>query len=144
MVVCLTVAFAGWLMFSDGAPATLQCVLGPQKEALYRTVATVSGAMLGFSMTVAALVLNRVSDERFDMFRQGRSGGNYDTLCKTYTQAVKSLGILTIVSIAALVIDTELSPTHWVLIPAVFSALIALFRVSRSIWILEKLLRVPV
>lgn len=144
LAVCLTASFAGWLWFSDGASATLQGFLGPQKEAFYRTIATVSGTMLGFSMTVAALVLNRVSSERFQMLREGNSGKNYATLCKTYTQAVKSLGILTLVSIVALVVDTNLSPSHLVMIPAAFSALLSLFRISRAIWILEKLLQVPV
>ena len=113
LAVLLTVIFAGWLLFSEGGPSQLDNVFGPQKGVFYRTVATVSGTMVGFTMTVAALVLNRVAMERFEMFRSGRSGKNYETLCKTYAQAVKILGALTIASIVALVFDTRDSPAIW-------------------------------
>ena len=144
LAVCLAVSFAVWLWLSDSGSSALEGFLGPQKEAFYRTVATISGTMVGFAMTVAALVLNRVASERFQLLRAGNSGKNYETLCKTYTQAVKSLGILTIVSITALLIDTETSPCPLIMVPAVFFALLSFFRIARAIWILEKLLKVPV
>lgn len=142
--VGLTLTFAGWLWLFDGGEANLDSFLGPQKEVLYRTTATVSGTMVGFTMTVAALVFNRVASERFHLFRSANLGQNYDNLCKTYTQAVKFLGVLTVVSIAALLIDTQTSPCHWIMVGALLFALLSFFRVARAIWILEKLLKVPV
>ena len=140
----VTVIFAGWLLFSEGGLSQLDNIFGPQKSVFYRTVATVSGAMVGFTMTVAALVLSRVAMERFQMFRSGRSGKNYETLCKTYAQAVKSLGALTLASVAALVFDTKDSPCHLAMVPVVFLMLLSFFRITRAIWILEKLVKVPV
>ena len=143
LAVCLTISFAGWLWWYDNSQIVLDGFLGDHRVSLYRTLATVSGTMVGFSMTVAALVLTRVATERFQLLRSGRSGKNYEALWKTYTQAVKCLGVLTIFSIAALLLDTKDSPCQLVLVPTVLFVLLSVFRISRSIWILEKLLKVP-
>ena len=143
LAVCLAISFAGWLWWYDSAQIVLEGFLGDRRATLYRTLATVSGTMVGFSMTVAALVLTRVATERFQLLRSGRSGKNYEALWKTYTQAVKYLGVLTVFSIAALLLDTKDSPRHWVLVLTVLLVLLSMFRVSRAIWILEKLLKVP-
>ena len=143
LAVGLTVFFAGWLWCDDNAHVVLESFLGDRRGTLYRTLATVSGTMVGFSMTVAALVLSRVATERFQLLRSGRFGKNYEVLWKTYTQAVKFLGVLTVCSIAALLLDTRESPRHWVLVPTILFVLLSMFRISRAIWILEKLLKVP-
>ena len=74
VAVCLTISFAGWLLWGDNSQVMLEGFLGERRFTLYRTLATVSGTMLGFSMTVAALVLTRVATERFQLLRSGRSG----------------------------------------------------------------------
>ena len=143
LAVGLTISFAGWLWWYDNAPIVVEGFLGDDRAILYRTLATVSGTMVGFSMTVAALVLTRIATERFQLLRSGRAGKNYEALWKTYTQAVKFLALLTVFSIAALILDTKDSPSHWVLIPTILLGLLSILRVGRAIWILEKLLKVP-
>ena len=128
------IAFFGWF---DGA-AQIDELLQDQRGVFYRTLATVSGTLLGFSLASASLVLTFVSSDRLALLRRS---AHYGSLWKVFFQCIRSLGLLTVLSLAAIVIDRDEESFVWILVPMVGLVTFVSLRLLRVIWILEQIVR---
>ena len=132
------IAIAIWV-WAFGGEYCIDSVLQGARANIYRSVAAISGTLLGFSIAAVAIVINFASSERLKLLRDS---GMYTEIWKAFFQATRFLGLLTVVSLVCLVWDRDDSPSTWLLIP--FSLLIGLStaRIIRVIWILEQIVNI--
>lgn len=134
LALSLAGAFAVWAERTHRAPELFQLLEG-NRGALYGTLASVSGALLGFVITALSIVLSFSSDGRLALLR---NSPHYGTLWRTFTAATWALATSTVVALAALVFDRDKSPSYWLTYAVLAGALLAAFRMARCVWILEK------
>ena len=140
IALVMVLGFAVWLGSAEGAHEQVNEVLVGNRQALYGRIATIAGTMMGFGIAVGSFIVpTTTSSERFRLLRGSKY---YDQLWKTYTQTVKCFGLLTIISLVCLLMDTDASPSPWGLVPLLFFALLAIFRLLRSLWILELIIKI--
>jgi hypothetical protein len=136
--LCLTLAFAGWVEWAHGT-RSVNNVLSGQRSAVYGTVASLDGALLGFIIATAAIVLSFAPSDRFTLLR---GSPHYKTLWRTFTSTIRFLGVATLLALAALLGDQDARPNRLFVILCAGSTLLAVLRVARSAWILEKTIKV--
>ena len=106
--------FAFFLGLAEGFDQQVTEVLNGNRQAVYGRVAGISGTLMGFGIAVAAFIIPSVmSSERFRLLRVNE---NFDNLWRTYSQVVKSFGLLTVSSLVCLIVDTDSSPYLWSLV----------------------------
>lgn len=125
-----------WLVFFDGMSAVNDLVSGNRAN-IYRTVASIAGTLLGFSIAVASLVLNFASSPRLAVVRRSR---HYPELWKTFFQTTRFLGGLTVIALVCLIWDKDDAPLSWLVIPFCLFLSLAIVRLVRVIWILEQII----
>lgn len=131
-----SVGLAVWLVFFEGMPVVNDLISGNRTN-IYRTSATIAGTLLGFSITVASLVLNFASSPRLAVVRRSR---HYPKLWKTFFQTIRYLGGLTIIALVCLVWDKDKEPFTWLIIPFFLFLNLSIVRLIRVIWILEQII----
>jgi hypothetical protein len=134
----LSAAFIAWSERLGGRDVLYQ-VLDGNRATLYGTCASIVGSLLGFAITVMSIMFTVAEGAALKLVRES---AHYQTLWKTYTSAIRVLGLSTVVTVIALIIDRDTKPRPYVLYFVVFLALLAIARVWRSIRILELIIRV--
>ena len=137
MVVAVigTLALVGWAECLSGI-IEIDRVLSENRGALYGTVASIFGSLLGFTITATSIVLGFSSSERLRIVRESK---HYPTLWKVFGATIRALGLATIVSLVALIFDRDAAPNHYISYFLVFAFLLSCFRISRTVWLLEKI-----
>ena len=130
------IVFAVYLLAFDGQSRVDEFVYGNRTN-IYRTVATIAGTLLGFSIAVASLVLNFVSSARLAVLR---GSPQYPSLWKTFFQATRFLGALTLTALICLIWDRDTQPVTWLIVPVCLFAGLCVMRLLRVIWILEQII----
>ena len=102
---------------------------------IYGTLASLFGALLGFSLTVIAIVSGFSQSEKFAVVRESQQ---YKTLWRVLKEAVRWLGLATIAALVGLVFPTLSDDALLFPIIVLFVVLMAMARVARMIWVLEK------
>lgn len=136
VAVVVAAAFLGWAERLGGAVA-IDVVLAGNRGAVYGTVASIFGSLLGFTITAASIVLGFSSSPRLRIIRESE---HYSTLWKVFGATIRALGLATIVLLAGLIVDRESTPKHWVLYAAVFVFLLSCLRIARAVWVLENII----
>ena len=136
IAVLPSIGLAIWLGFFEGMPVVNDLISGNRAN-IYRTSATIAGTLLGFSITVASLVLNFASSPRLALVRRSR---HYPKLWKTFFQTIRCLGGLTIIALVCLTWDKENEPLTWLIIPLLLFLSLSIVRLVRVIWILEQII----
>ena len=134
--VLTSIGLAIWLIFFEGMSVVNDLISGNRAN-IYRTSATIAGTLLGFSITVASLVLNFASSPRLVLVRRSR---HYPKLWKTFFQTIRYLGGLTIIALVCLVWDKDKEPLTWLIIPFILFLSLSIVRLVRVIWILEQII----
>ena len=134
LVVMLTLGLGLWLFLWDGQ-LWMECFMDGQRMNLYRTTASISGTLLGFSIAVSSFALTAFSSNRLTIVKRSP---HYKTIWTTFFQAVWFLGALTITSFVCLLFDRENAPTTWLVIPFFLFFGLVTIRLIRAIWILQK------
>lgn len=114
----------------------IDTLLNGNRQAIYATLASVFGALLGFVITALSIVLGYASDERMKRIRQSK---HYATLWKIFISSTRWLALVTVVTITALVFDRDAHPRPWFLYVTVATTCIAIARVARVVWVIEQL-----
>lgn len=127
-----------WFIQFDGTAYVDEFVSGNRAN-IYRTTAAIAGTLLGFSITVASLVLSFASSERLSVLR---SSSQYPLLWRTFFQTTRLLGALTITALLCLILDRETAPLTWLVIPFCFLVSMSIVRLLRVIWILEQIIEI--
>ena len=131
-----TVAFVGWAECLNGM-VEIDRVLADNRGALYGTLASIFGSLLGFAITSASIVLGFSSSERLAIVRESK---HYPTLWKVFGATIRALGLATIIALVGLVFDRDTAPSRLVSYFLVFSFLLSCLRVARTVWILENII----
>ncbi len=136
LAVLATVCFALWLERFDGF-AAVQATLKGNRSAVYGALASVFGALFGFVVTAVAIVLGYAESERLAVVRASQ---HYTTLWKVFVAGIHALALATLIALLALIFDRDSSPSKVLLYCCAFASVLALFRVARTVWMLEKVI----
>ena len=122
-----------------GGEAHVAEFLDGNRTNIYRTTATIAGTLLGFSIASVSLALSFASSERLTVLRESQ---HYPALWKTFFQAIRLLGALTLSALACLIWDKDDAPIAWLVIPLCLFASLTFVRLLRVIWILEQIVTI--
>jgi hypothetical protein len=132
----LGAVFVVWFEKLNGAHLVDETLQG-NRSAVYGALASIFGALLGFAITAVSVVLGFSSTERLSVIRESQ---HYSTLWKVFTAAIRTLGLATVATLVALVLDRDASPMRIVLHLSVFASILAIFRLARCVWVLENVI----
>ena len=136
IAVGIAIALAIWYLAFEGEVQVKELLQG-NRISIYRTLATISGMLLGLSIASASFTLTAVSSPRLEVLRNSL---HYLTLWRTLFQATWFLGALTLTALVCMIWDRDAAPTTWLVIPLVLFVCLSVFRLARAIWILEKVI----
>lgn len=112
-------------------------LLAENRSAVYGTLASINGSLLGFAIAVTSIVLSLSENNRLQRLRESTQ---YKILWRTLSRTTKALGIATLVSLACLLFDRDRNAQPVcvaALIPVMVYVIIYL---SRTLWILDKII----
>ena len=136
----MTLVFSVWFFAFDGQHHVDESMQGNRGTA-YTTIAGIAGTLLGFSIAVTSIVLNLSSAHGMKKLRKSKQ---YPKIWETFISTGRMLGMLTIVALFCLFIDTDRTPNSWLTIPLCFLLLLSIWRVVRVLWILENIIELVV
>lgn len=111
------------------------------RDMFYGTLATLSGALLGFVITGLSVLLTTSTNKQMVTLRKSK---HYKTIFTIFFSTSKYLGILLMFSLVGLVFDKDASPIFILTLITLWSLLIVTFRLLRCIWVLERIVRLHV
>ena len=138
IVFVLTLLLAVWFLCFDGE-VYVDALMQDNRAIIYGTTATIAGALLGFSIAAASIVLGFSSNERLELVR---GSAHYSTLWRTFFQTIWWLGGLTVIALVCLIWDKDSDPVSWFVIPFFLFFSLSVVRVARIIWILQRLVEI--
>jgi hypothetical protein len=140
----VALAVAGGLsiwMYTLNGSRDVSCFLMGNRDALYGALAGIFGALLGFVITTLSIVVALASVERLAVVRES---AQYPTLWRTFRAAIRSTALATAASIVALALDRHTDSFRALFVVVVFATSLAVLRLSRAIWILNRVLGLAV
>jgi hypothetical protein len=138
LALVVPLAFALWIERAH-EPEVINSVLAGNRGSLYGTLASVFGALLGFVITTLSIVIGFSGHERLQLLKKSE---HYKTLWRVFTSATWALGAATVVPVTALLLDRDNAPARWLVYLVLWTTLLALLRVLRCVWVLEKIVAV--
>jgi uncharacterized membrane protein (DUF485 family) len=136
MAVALSLAFTTWYFQFNGAKATCEVLMG-NRAAIYGAVASIFGSLLGFVITATSVVLGFSTSDKLAVVRDS---SEYPKLWKTFSSTIWTLALTTLVALVCLLFDKDAKSTPWLVVPLVFTLLLSLLRIARTIWALEHII----
>jgi hypothetical protein len=136
LAILATVCFAVWYWRFGGAVA-VSALLKDNRAALYGTMASIFGSLLGFVITAKSIVLGFSASDRLAVVRES---AQYPVLWKTFSATIRTLGGATVVALLCLLIDRDSAPVPWLVVLLVLATALALARIGRTIWVLEHII----
>lgn len=136
IAIALTILCAAWIENIVGYEV-LNSWLSETRKELYSTVASISGALLGFIITSVSIVIVFIQSEKLELLRQSK---NYPILYKVFIVAIKYLGFTTAVNLIGLVIDKDSNPQVWIMYLSILGVVLSVFALARCLWVLESLI----
>lgn len=124
--------------FCFGGNYFIDELLRGSRSEVYSVLASICGSLFGFVIAATSIILGLSGRGQLAVVRESPS---YQDLWKVLFSAIKFLGITTIVTVVALVLDDKASPNFWVTHATIILLLIVLFRLWRCIWVLEKTIK---
>jgi hypothetical protein len=134
VAVLIGVGFAAWVIWFGGASFVAETLRG-NRAAIYGTLASIFGSLLGFTITAVSIVLGYAANERLAIVRNSK---HYPTLWKVFVAAIRALGIATMVALVALILDRDTAPAYFFLYVCVWSTSLAVLRLMRCLWVFEQ------
>ncbi len=136
VAVVVSAVFVIWVEVWGGRSIVENALAGNRAQ-VYGVVASIFGALLGFAITTASIVLGFASTERLAVVRESP---HYGTVWKVFVSAIRWIGVATLVALIGLIIDRDRDPEIVVLYASVLTALIASLRLMRCVWVLENVI----
>lgn len=106
---------------------------------LHKLIAIAAGSLLGFTLTTTTIALNIQSFPRLDRVR---SSDNYMEMWNTFFKTMRTLGLLTLISIVCLMHYKPTCLNRWLELPLFPLMGLAILRMTRTMWILQKLVQI--
>uniref|UniRef100_A4SDT7 DUF2254 domain-containing protein n=1 Tax=Chlorobium phaeovibrioides (strain DSM 265 / 1930) TaxID=290318 RepID=A4SDT7_CHLPM len=133
----LTLIFVGCYEY-DIMPPEIVSALGGNRSALYATLASIFGSLLGFSITATSIVVAFINAPRLRIVRES---SHYSTLWAVLFSTVRILGVATVIALAGLMFDQAASPKQELFSLMMFLFILSCFRLARTVWVLEKVVQ---
>lgn len=138
VAVAATVAVAIYA-FVVAEPSLSESPVFGNRITVYRTAATVGSALLGFTGTIVAVIYGLIDAERLKHLRRSE---HRDTMWRVFFSTMRSLALLVIISFVGLIVDHQYEPIVWIAVAFFFAGLLSLFRVARSVWLLQRIIEI--
>lgn len=136
VAVAATVGVAIYvLVFADAT--LLEDSILANRVTVYRVAAGAATALLGFTGTIVAVIYSLIDAERLKYLR---SSTEYQTVWRIFFSTIRASGLLALVSFIGLIVDHQPQPVIWIPIFFFYAGLLLLFRVARSVWVLERII----
>jgi hypothetical protein len=136
VAIAVTGGIAIWV-YKLGGSSDVTKLLDQNRATVYGALASIFGSLLGFVITTLSIIVVLASMERLVIVRES---AHYRTLYRTFIAGIRAIGLATIVALVALVGDRDTAPVRSLFIAMVFAATLAVLRLARAIWILEKVI----
>ena len=131
----LTLSFFAWINHYNGL-AYICPLLAENRPAIYGTLTSTFGSILGFIITSFSIIIGYLSSPRFNFFKKTKHS---ETLSSLWLQTISILGLATIASLAGLIIDRDDQPFYPILYIVLFLILLSTFRVYSCLKVLGSL-----
>lgn len=119
----------------------LASFLDGSRGTVYGVLTSLWGALLGFSITAVSIVFALSDNDRLTLIRQSEA---YSQLWDIFISAIRALGAATAAALIALLLDRDYpheSVRLWMYL-CTFTSMLAVMRLWRVVWVLEKLIRI--
>ena len=116
-------------------------VLQGNRDAVYGTLASIEGVLLGLVIASVTIVLGFANAPQFAIVRGSQ---HYATLWKVFTSAIRALGLATIATFIALLLDRDGSHNLPAMLACFGTSVWAGLRVWRVTWVLGLVIAVVV
>ncbi len=116
-------------------------LLDQNRSALYGTISSISGALLGFIITGVSILLAMKESPALIIIKASKY---YQTVFVVFTSACRYLGLNTTMALLGLLIDKDSSPHLWFFFIVLWASLISVFRLMRCLWVLEKMIKLSI
>ncbi len=136
VAIIVSSSFVLWSEVFRGMEFTEQLLRG-NRGAIYGTLASIFGSLLGFVITTVSIVIGFSASERLAVVRESR---HYETLWKVFMSTIKVLGLATLAALGGLLFDRDNAPSRLVLYVCGFMIIIATLRLARCVWVLENVI----
>ena len=137
IIVSTGITISLWLPTTE---PMIEAQLADSRTDVYRTIATMSGALLGFSMTISTLVLGYWDSQRIRLIREHPQRRH--ELWTTLIQSTWFLALLALSSIVAMILDKDTAPSKYAMIPFLYFFSLAIARLARAIWIIQGIVKI--
>lgn len=134
--ILIFLSFLIWGEFFSGKKA-LDQILGDNQNKIYENLTAVFGTLLGFVITAVSIVLGYTDNENLDVIRES---DHYEDLWKVYKSAMRSLALATAAGLMGIIFENMEDIKYYLLYLNVLTVSLAIFRLGRSIWILENII----
>lgn len=131
-VVAIVVGVLKWYNFESA----LIELLNTSRNPLYTSIASISGAILGFIIAGFSIVYALIDH---DELHKVRESNHVSDIKKTYMSAIRSLGFTTLIALLGILLDKDSSPCIYVFYFTFFGMILSTLRVWRCVWILDNL-----
>src|SRR5205807_9003 len=126
--------FAGWTLGFNG-----QAVIGPflraNHGAIYGSLASIFGSLLGFSITALSIIVGLSGIPQLAVVRESP---HFSILFRVFFSTIRWLGLATVAALAGVLVNGDCDRTGgWILQLNVFTTAISILRIFRSVWVLE-------
>lgn len=138
LVTVCTAALAIW-GYASGGSSHLAGVFDGNRSTLYATGASISAALLGFLMATVAIVQGMVRGPGFAALRDHEQ---YPTFWAVFRWTIRTLAVSCGFFLLALALDRDSHPYWPALYLSIWALLLSGVRLARSIWILDRVLRI--
>ena len=134
LAVGCTLVLAVWAVHYHGQ-SVIEEILTGNRGAIYGTLASILGTLLGFVITALALLVSFANTETLSPLRVSK---HYSTLWGTFTSGMHFLSIATVLGVVALIFDRDANPRLIIQVLVFWAVFTSALRVARAVWILEK------
>jgi hypothetical protein len=138
IATALSFAFCLWCE-GFGGGTQLEAVLGTNRGAIYGTLASMLGTLLGFAITAISILLTMWPADTLQVLRDSGQG---KTMWRTFTSCTRWLSAATALAVCALLFDTAGAPKYWLVYLGLWPMIVSVLRLVRTLWILEQVIDV--
>ena len=131
----MIVLAATWTIYDE----TDICYISSRSTEVHRLVAIAAVSLLGFTLMTTTVTLNLQASPRLDRVR---SSQNYMEMWDIFFKTMRTLRLLTIISVLCLMYYRPTSPYKWLETPLFPLMGLAVLRMTRILWILQRVVRI--
>ncbi len=129
------------VIFSTSSPAEVGEVLRGSRGAMYGSLASIYGSLLGFVITAVSIVSVFGDLPRFHLLKDS---GRLADIFTVFFSTITSLAIATVLSLTGMILDTDESPLAPLTFISVLVFSVVCVRMWRCIWIMKEMSAISV